>query len=174
MPCLSRVKIADLLPAVLIAAMLPHQTAAAQTADADSAAWQGQMQCAVTWTDPDDEEHRWLLSVASDTSNMKLAISNRARPGDPAPLAKDETRELKPRKARLEISGLGGGEVEVTSYPVGEGRMWHDVGLGHVENLDKLSADPTFILTFDGGAPMRMQMRDFDGARTYLKRCLAR
>lgn len=159
-------------------AAAPPSTAAAQITDAptdtDAPAWQGQMQCAVTWTDPADAERAWLLSVSSDTSNMKLALSDRTRPGDPAPLKKDETRELKPRKAKLEIAGLGGGEVEVTSYPIGEGRMWHDIGLGHVENLDKLPADPTLVLTFDGAKPLNMAMRDFDRARAYLKRCLAR
>ncbi len=90
-----------------------------------------------------------MLSVASDTSNMKLAISDRARAGDPKPLAGDETRELKPRKAKLAITGIGDGEVEVTSYPIGEGRMWHDVPFGHVENLDKFPADLTLTLTIE-------------------------
>lgn len=159
-------------------AATPPSTAAAQITDAstdpDASAWQGEMQCAVTWTDPADAERAWLLSVTSDTSNMKLAISDRTRPGDPAPLARGETRELKPRKAKLEVSGIGGGEVEVTSYPIDEGRMWHDISLGHVENLDKLPADPTLVLTFQDAKPLRVEMRDFDRARTYLKRCLAR
>ncbi|MGH6634484.1 hypothetical protein [Sphingopyxis sp.] len=132
------------------------------------------MQCSVTWADPADAQRAWMLSVASDTSNMKLAISDRARAGDLKPLAKDETRELKPRKAKLAITGIGDGEVEVTSYPIDEGRTWHDVPLGHVENLDKFPAVFTLTLTVGGAAPMTMEMRDFDGARAYLKRCLDR
>ncbi len=134
--------------------------------------WSGQMQCGVTWTDPADAERSWVLSVASDTSNMKLAISDRARAGDPKPLEKGETREFKPRKAKLAITGIGDGEVEVTSYPIGEGRIWYDVPLGHVENLDKFPAVFTLTLTIGSTMPMKMEMRDFGGARAYLKRCL--
>ncbi|HEY0596567.1 hypothetical protein [Sphingopyxis sp.] len=160
-----------LLPA---AALTPLLILAAQPVDSADPPWSGQMQCGVTWTDPADAERSWMLSVASDTNNMKLAISDRARAGDPKPLAKDETRELKPRKAKLAITGIGDGEVEVTSYPIDEGRMWHDVPFGHVENLDKLPADFTLTLTIGGGVPMTMEMRDFAGARAYLKRCLDR
>ncbi|HET6524700.1 hypothetical protein [Sphingopyxis sp.] len=147
---------------------------ATQPAEAADPPWSGQMQCAVTWTDPADAERSWMFAVASDTSNMKLAISDRARAGDPKPLEKDESRELKPRKARLAVTGIGDGEVEVTSYPIGEDRMWHDVALGHVENLDKFPAQFTLALTVEKAAPMKMEMRDFDGARAYLKRCLDR
>lgn len=132
------------------------------------------MQCGVTWTDPADAERSWMLSVASDTSNMKLAISDRARAGDPEPPERDESRELKPREAKLAITGIGDGKVEVTSYPIGEGRMWHDIALGHVENLDKFPADPMLTLSIGGAAPMTIEMRDFGGARAYLQRCLDR
>jgi hypothetical protein len=161
-----------LLPAAALAPLLV--LAAQPPADGADPLWTGQMQCGVTWTDPADPERSWMLSVASDTSNMKLAISDRPRAGDPKPLAKDETRELKPRKAKLAITGIGDGEIEVTSYPIDEGRMWHDVPLGHVENLDKFAADFTLTLTIARTAPMTMEMRDFGGARAYLKRCLDR
>ena len=166
------------MPALSAAALVPlliiAQLADMPDTDAAGPPWSGQMQCGVTWTDPADKERDWMVSVASDTTNMKLAISDRARAGDPKPLEKDETRDLSPRKARLEIAGLGGGEVEVTSYPIGEGRIWHDIGLGHVEGLDKFPADPTLILTIGASSPMRIEMRDFAGARAYLKRCLDR
>lgn len=148
--------------------------AAAQPDDMAAPPWQGQMQCSVTWTDPDDAERQWVFSVTSDTTNIDLALSDRARPGDPKPLANGETRDLVPRKAKLEIIGFGGGEIEVTSYPMAEGRMWHDIGLGHVENLDKFPAVFTMKLTL-GDTPARaLEMRDFDRARTYLKRCIER
>lgn len=164
-----------LVPAVFLTPLLILAAQPAETAaDGADLPWSGQMQCSVTWTDLADAERAWMLSVASDTSNMKLAISDRARAGDPKPLAKDETRELKSRKAKLAITGIGDGDVEVTSYPIDQGRMWHDVPLGHVENLDKFAADFTLTLTLGGGAPMTMEMRDFAGARAYLKRCLDR
>lgn len=163
------------MPLLPAPALLPLLMLAAQPAETPAdPPWSGQMQCGVTWTDPADAERSWTLSIASDTSNMKLAISDRARVGDPKPLAKDESRELKPRKAKLAITGIGDGDVEVTSYPIGEGRMWHDVPLGHVENLDKFPADFTMTLTIGGAAPMNMEIRDFIGARAYLKRCLDR
>lgn len=161
---------AAVLGPLLILAAQPVET----FADSADPPWSGQMQCGVTWTDRDEAERSWTLSVASDTSNMRLAISARARAGDPKPPAKDETRELKPRKAKLAITGIGDGEVEVTSYPVDEGRMWHDVPLGHVENLDKFPDAFSLTLAIENTAPMTMEMRDFGGARAYLKRCLAR
>lgn len=154
----------------LLAAIAPPAFAS----DDIDPSWTGQMQCGVTWQDPKDKDRAWMLSVASDTSNMKLGISDRARRGDPAPPAKDEIRELAPRKAKLEVAGVGGGEVEVTSYPIGEDRMWHDIPLGHVEALDKLPIPLTLTLTVGDAVPMTIEMRDFEGARTYLKRCLAR
>lgn len=162
------------MPLLPTAALMSLLMLAAQPADGGDPPWSGEMQCAVTWTDPADAERSWMLSVGSDTSNMKLAISDRARSSDPKPLEKGETRALEPRKAKLAITGIGDGEVEVTSYPIDEGRMWHDVGLGHVENLDKLPADFTLTLSIEKAAPMTMEMRDFAGARAYLKRCLDR
>ena len=162
------------MPALLAAALTPILALAAQPADGADAPWSGRMQCSVTWTDPAETDRAWTLAVDSDSNNMKLAIAARARPGDPEPLAKDETRELTPRKAKLEIAGLGGGEVEVTSLAIGHERMWHDIGLGHVENLDKFPAAFALTLTFERAPPMTTEMRDFDGARAYLKRCLDR
>lgn len=155
-------------------ALMPFLMLAAQPGDAADSPWRGQMQCTVTWNDTGGMDDAWTLAVASDTNNIKLAIAARAMAGDPKPLAKDETRELKPRKAKLEIAGMGGGEVEVTSFAIGEHRMWHDIPLGHVENLDKFPADFVLTLSFENAAPMTVEMRDFVSARAYLKRCLDR
>ncbi len=162
------------MPLLSATALLPLLTLAAQPGDTADPPWRGQMQCTVTWNDTGGMDDAWTLAVASDTNNMKLAIAARATAADPKPLAKDETRELKPRKAKLEIAGMGGGEVEVTSFAIGENRMWHDIPLGHVENLDKFPADFALTLSFENVAPMTMKMRDFAAARTYLKRCLDR
>ncbi len=94
-------------------AIMPFLMLSAEPADSPDPPWTGQMQCGVTWTDPADPERSWMFSVASDTNNMKLAISDRARAGDPKPLVRDERRELEARKAKLAITGIGDGEVEV-------------------------------------------------------------
>jgi hypothetical protein len=159
---------ATIFAALLLAAVPP---ANAQDSEADAPAWRGQMQCVVKWTDPAEKEREWTFWVESDTTNMKLGITAPVRPGDPPPLAKGESRELMPRKAHLEISGLGDGETEATSYPSGDGRMWHDIALGHVEKLDQLPDRFTMTLTIEGTAPLTIEMRDFAAARTYLKRC---
>lgn len=161
--------LAAILPLLAAAAVQP-----AEAPDASAPPWTGQMQCSVTWTDPADAERQWMFAVASDSSNLKLALSDRARAGDPLPLAKDETRDLAPRKAKLEISGLGSGEVDITSLPLGDGRMWHDIPLGHAEKLDELPARFTLVLTIGDAAPRSIEMRDFAAARAYLQRCLIR
>lgn len=162
------------MPFFSATALMPLLMLASQSGDPAAPPWRGKMQCTVTWNDTGGMDDAWTLAVASDTNNMNVAIAARARASDPKPLAKDETRELEPRKAKLEIAGMGGGEVEVTSFAIGEDRMWHNVPLGHVENLDKFPADFALSLTFENTAPMEVEMRDFVGARAYLKRCLDR
>lgn len=162
------------MPLLSATALLPLLMLAAQSGDSADSPWRGKMQCTVTWKDTGGIDDAWTLAVASDTNNMTLAIAARATAADPKPLAKDETRELEPRKAKLEIEGIGGSEVEVTSFAIGEDRMWHDIPLGHVENLDKFPADFALTLSFENAAPMDVEMRDFVGARAYLKRCLDR
>ena len=162
------------MPFFSATALMPLLMLAAQPGDTADPPWRGKMQCTVTWNDTGGMDDAWTLAVASDTNNMNVAIAARARASDPKPLAKDETRELEPRKAKLEIAGMGGGEVEVTSFAIGEDRMWHNVPLGHVENLDQFPADFALSLTFENTAPMEVEMRDFVGARAYLKRCLDR
>ena len=162
------------MPFFAATALMPLLMLASQSGEPADPPWRGKMQCTVTWNDTGGMDDAWTLAVASDTNNMNVAIAARARASDPKPLAKDETRELEPRKAKLEIAGMGGGEVEVTSFAIGEDRMWHNVPLGHVENLDKFPADFALSLTFENTAPMEVEMRDFVGARAYLKRCLDR
>jgi hypothetical protein len=162
------------MPFFTATALMPLLMLAPQPGDPAGAPWRGKMQCTVTWKDSGGIDDAWTLAVASDTNNMALAIAARATARDPKPLAKDETRELEPRKAKLDIAGMGGREVEVTSFAIGQDRMWHDVPLGHVENLDKFPAVVVVTLTFENAAPMEVEMRDFVGARAYLKRCLDR
>lgn len=162
------------MPFFAATALMPLLMLAAEPGGSAAPPWRGKMQCTVTWKDTGGIDDAWTLAVASDTNNMTLAIAARATARDPKPLAKDETRELEPRKARLDIAGMGGRAVEVTSFAIGQDRMWHDVPLGHVENLDKFPADFAVTLTFENAAPMEVEMRDFVGARAYLKRCLDR
>ena len=157
------------------AALAPLLILAAQPAGTPAGPpWTGKMLCTVNWTDPAVSNRKWTLGVASDSSTMTLAIYDRAQPGDPKPLARDETRELAPRKAKIEVTGIGASAVEVTSFAIGEDRIWHDVPLGHVENLDKFPAAFVLTLAIENAAPMRVEMRDFGDARVYLKRCLDR
>ncbi|WP_447760206.1 hypothetical protein [Sphingopyxis panaciterrae] len=162
---------------LLASGFLPVHCVAAQAADPspDDApqAWQGQMQCGVSWTNPADDARRWTFALDSDSTNFRLWVADHARAGDPKPFTGNETRELKPRKAKLEISGLGGGEVEVNSMPAPDGIVWHDITLGHVEKLDALPDRFTLTLAIEGGPPRALEMRDFGAARAYLKRCLA-
>lgn len=156
------------------ASLLLAATQPADVTGAPAPAWRGQMQCGATWTDPADETREWTMSVGSDTSNIRLNIAGPALRGDPRPLGANETRELAPRKAKLEIPGVGGGEVEVTSVPAEAGRIWHDIALGHVEKLDDFPDRLALVLTIEGAAPLRIDMTGFAAARTYLKRCLDR
>lgn len=166
----------SILPAAAFNSFLFMAIQAAGIAEGESvgAPWSGQMQCSVTWTDPADTERQWTFSVASDSTNMKLAISDRRRRGDPQVPAKGETRELAPRKARLEIPSVGSSDVEVTSLPFGVDRVWHEITLGHWEKLDELPARFTLALSIGDAPSMSIEMRNFDGARAYLKHCLGR
>lgn len=166
------------MPSPQIAAFLVPLLTATQAADVPDSepagsAWHGSMQCATAWTDPADEARELTLSTWTEMNNIKLSFLDHARAGDPPPFTGAETRELVPRKAQLAISGIGSGAVEVNSLPAGDGKVVHDITLGHVEKLDALPDRFTVTLTIGDAAPMTMAVRDFSAARTYLKTCLA-
>lgn len=131
------------------------------------------MQCGVSWSDPAEDSRTWTFEVASDTTNLKLRIVAQRVQGDPAPLADGETRTLTPRKARLEVAGLGASDIEVDSLPMSGGKVLHEAVLGHVEALDALPDRFTISVAIDGAASRKLEFTDFVTARAYLKRCLA-
>lgn len=163
-----------IMPSALLAAacLLPSHVLA-QTNRSGGHAWQGQMQCGVSWSGPADHSRTWTFEVASDTTNLRLRIVDQRAQGDPAPLADGETRTLTPRKARLEIAGLGASDIEVDSLPMSGGKVLHEAALGHVEALDALPDRFTISLAIDGAASRRLEFADFVAARAYLKRCLS-
>ena len=163
-----------IVPSALLAAacLLPSHVLA-QANRSSGHAWQGQMQCGVSWSDPAEQSRTWTFEVASDTTNLRLRIVDQRTQGDPAPLADGETRTLTPRKARLEIAGLGASNVEVDSLPMSGGKVLHEAVLGHVEALDALPDRFTLSLAIDGATSRKLEFGDFGAARAYLKRCLA-
>lgn len=162
------------IAAFLVPLLTMAQTAGVPDSEPGAPAWHGSMQCATAWTDPADEARELTLSTWTEMNNIKLSFLDHARAGDPPPFTGGETRELVPRKAQLAISGLGAGPVEVNSLPAGDGKVLHDITLGHVEKLDDLPDRFTVTLTIGDAAPMAMAVREFSAARTYLKNCLAR